>query len=117
MIQNPLCLTPSARKKMLQGGFGDFYVYEIATAADGFGFDDNKRISGIMTKGSLKGSSQCVRSSLSVLVSIGDMPVSIGYWRWRLARYPLETHRYPLDTGIWCKREIPANSILAAASK
>jgi hypothetical protein len=32
-----------------------FYFYEIAMAADGFGFNDNKRIGRIMTKGSLRG--------------------------------------------------------------
>jgi hypothetical protein len=33
-------------------GHGAFYFYDIATAVDGFGFDDNERI---MTKGSLQG--------------------------------------------------------------
>jgi hypothetical protein len=32
-----------------------FYFYEIAMDADGFGFDNDKRIGGIMTKGSLQG--------------------------------------------------------------
>jgi hypothetical protein len=115
MIQNPLCPTLSAPKKMLQGGFGGFHFYEIATAADGFGFKDNKRISGIMTKGSLQG----------ILVMRRKLPLCAGihwrrtgiHWVWSLARYPLGTRQYPLDTGIWRGREIPANSILAAASK
>ncbi len=29
MIQDPLCPTPLAPKEMLQGGFGDFYSYEM----------------------------------------------------------------------------------------
>jgi hypothetical protein len=29
MIQNPLCLTPSAPEEMLQGGFEDIYFYEM----------------------------------------------------------------------------------------
>jgi hypothetical protein len=32
-------------------------------------------------------------------------------------QYPLEMRWYPFDAGIWRRREIPANSILAAASK
>ncbi len=35
---------------MLQGGFGDFCFYEIASAVDGFGFDETTRgCGGIMT--------------------------------------------------------------------
>jgi hypothetical protein len=50
MIQKPLCPTPSAPKEMLQGGFGDFCFYEIASAVDGFGFDETTRgCGGIMT--------------------------------------------------------------------
>ncbi len=96
MIQNPLCPTPLATKKMLQGGFGDFYFYEIAMAVDGFGFNDDKRIGGIMTKGSLQGIlAMCCELPLhagihwrctsihwvleSGTVSIGDAPLSIGY--------------------------------------
>jgi hypothetical protein len=70
MIQNPLCPTLLAPKKMLQGGFGDFYFYEIATAVDGFGFDDNKRIGGIMTKGSLQG----------ILVMRRELPLHAGIY-------------------------------------
>ncbi len=84
---------------MLQGGFGDFYLYEIAMAADGFGFNDNKRIGRIKTKGSLQGilAMRCklpLHSGIhwrcaginwhwvleSGVVSIGDALVSIGYW-------------------------------------
>jgi hypothetical protein len=82
---------------MFQGGFGGFYFYEIATAADGFGFNNDKRIGRIMTKGSLRGI-LAMRRELplhvgihwrhasihwvleSGTVSIGDAPVSIGYW-------------------------------------
>ncbi len=73
-----------------------FYFYEIATAGDGFGFDDDERISRIMTKGSLQGI-LAMRRELplrtgihwrctgihwvleSGTISIGDTPVSIGY--------------------------------------
>jgi hypothetical protein len=96
MIQNPLCPTPLAPKKMLQGGFGDFHFYEIATAADGFGFNNEERIGGIMTKGSLQWilAMSCelpLHTGIhwrctsihwvleSCTVSIGDAPVSIGY--------------------------------------
>jgi hypothetical protein len=99
----------------MEGHGAVFYFYVIATAADGFSFDNDIRIGRIMTKGSLQGIWQCVASSLSAPVSIGDTPVSIRYWS--LAWYPLETCQYPLDTGIWRGREIPANSILATASK
>jgi hypothetical protein len=71
-----------------------FYFHEIATAADGYGFNDNKRIGRIMTKGSLQGI-LAMRHKLplrtdihwrragihwvmeSGAVSIGDAPVSI----------------------------------------
>jgi hypothetical protein len=79
MIQNLLCPTLLAPKKMLQGGFGDFCFYEIAMAADGFGFGDDERTCRIMTKDPSKGTWQCVASSLSMPVSIGDALVSIGY--------------------------------------
>jgi hypothetical protein len=81
---------------MLQGGFGDFYFYEIATAADGFGFDNDERIGGIMTKGSLQGilAMHCKLPLLAGIhwrhtsnhwvlesgaVSVGDAPTYIGY--------------------------------------
>ncbi len=73
-----------------------FYFYEIATAADGFGFDKDERIGGIMTTGSLQGILAMHRELPlcagihwrragidwvleSGTVSVGDEPVSIGY--------------------------------------
>jgi hypothetical protein len=99
----------------VEGHGAVFYFYVIATAADGFSFDDDERIGGIMTKGSLQGILAMHYKLPLCAGSIGDTPVSIGYWS--LARYPLEMRRYLLDTGIWRGREIPTNSILAAASK
>jgi hypothetical protein len=78
-------------------GHGAVFLYVIATAADGFGFDDNKRIGRIMTKGSLQGilAMRCklpLRAGIhwrhtgihwvleSGAVSIGDALISIGYW-------------------------------------
>ncbi len=76
-------------------GVAFFYFYMIAMAADGFGFDD-KRIGGIMTKGSLQGI-LAMRCKLplcagihwrhtgihwvleSGAVSVGDAPISFGY--------------------------------------
>jgi hypothetical protein len=74
-----------------------FYFYVIATAADGFSFDNDERIGGIMTKGSLQGILAMHRkfplhASIhwrhtgihwvleSGTVSVGDVPISIGYW-------------------------------------
>jgi hypothetical protein len=80
----------------VEGHGAVFYFYEIATAADGFGFDDDKRIGGIMTKGSLQGI-LAMRRKLplragihwrhtgihwvleSGAVSVGDAPISIRY--------------------------------------
>ncbi len=80
----------------VEGHGAVFYFYVIATAADGFGFDDDERIGGIMTKGSLQGI-LAMRRKLplragihwrhtgihwvleSGAVSIGDAPISIGY--------------------------------------
>ncbi len=73
------------------------YFYVIATAVDGFGFDDDKSIGRIMTKGSLQGIlAVCCKLPLcagihwrrtgihwvleSGAVSVGDAPISIGYW-------------------------------------
>jgi hypothetical protein len=82
----------------VEGHGAVFYFYVIATAADGFGFDEDKRIGGIMTKGSLQGilAMHCklpLRAGIhwrhtgihcrwvleSGTVSIGDAPISIGY--------------------------------------
>jgi hypothetical protein len=106
MIQNPLCPTPLAPKKMLRGGFGDFYFYEIATAVDGFGFNDNERM----------------RQKYGKRIPPGDpgnllRAPSLHRYPLEMRRYPLEKRRYPLEKGIWHGWEIPANSILAAASK
>jgi hypothetical protein len=76
-------------------GHGAFYFYDFAKAVDGFGFDDDERI---MTKGSLQG----------FLAIHQELPLCTStHWM----------RQYPLDTGIWRRREITANSILAAASK
>jgi hypothetical protein len=78
---NPLCPTLLTPKEMLQGGFGDFYFYEIATAVDvdGFGFDNDERMQWKYDKkDSSRGSWQFGKSSPSTLVSIGDALVSIG---------------------------------------
>ncbi len=97
---------------MLQGGFGDFYFYEIAMAVDGYGFNNDERM---WRKYDKRIPPKDPGSSLTAP---------------SLRRYPLETHRYPLEKGyllemhwyplekgIWRGQEIPANSILAAASK
>jgi hypothetical protein len=39
MVRNPFCLTLSAPKEMLQGGFGDFYFYKRLRWM-ALGFDD-----------------------------------------------------------------------------
>ncbi len=76
-----------------------FYFYDIATAVDGFGFDDDKRMRRNYDK----------RIPPRVPCNLSRAPSP--------CRYPLEMRRYLLDTGIWRRQEIPANSILAAASK
>ncbi len=48
MIQNPLCPTLLAPKRCFRVGL--VFFYEIATAADGFGFGNDERIGKIMTK-------------------------------------------------------------------
>jgi hypothetical protein len=57
---------------MLQGGFGDFYFYDIATAVDGFGFNDDKRMQRKYDK------EDPSRGSLHFFESPPSMPVSIG---------------------------------------
>jgi hypothetical protein len=68
-------------------------------AADGFGFDEDKRMQ-------LKYDKKIPPRDPGNLLRAPSL-----HW------YPLEMHRYPLEKGIWCRREIPTNSILAAASK
>jgi hypothetical protein len=78
MIWNPLCSTPLAPKEMLQGGFGVFYFYEIATAVVGFGFNDDKRMQRKYDKKDpSRGSLHFVESSPSAPVSVGGALVSI----------------------------------------
>ncbi len=53
----------------VEGHGAVFYFYVIATAVDGFGFEDNKRIGRIMTKGSLQGI-QAMRCKLPLRAGI-----------------------------------------------
>jgi hypothetical protein len=76
-----------------------FYFYDIATAVDGFGFDDDERMRRNYDK----------RIPPRVPCNLSRAPSP--------PQYPLEMPRYLLDTGIWHRQEIPANSIIAAASK
>jgi hypothetical protein len=77
---------------MRQGGFGFFCFYEIATAVDGFGFDDNKR----MWRRYDEKIPPRDPGNLSRAPSPRQYPLETR--RYLLEKgYPLETRRYPLE--------------------
>jgi hypothetical protein len=115
VIQKPFCPTLLAPKEMLQGGFGDFISMKLLRLQMALALMTTRECSRIMTKGSLQGI-LAICQELRLRTGIHWRCVGID-WIPELAQYPLETCRYPLVTGIWLRREIPANSILAAAFK
>jgi hypothetical protein len=91
MIQNPSAHLRWHQKRCFQGGFRDSNFYEMLQLQ--------------------------MASASTTIRGYNENDKRIPPRDWGNSSRAPSLHRYPLEKGIWCGRKIPANSLLAAASK